>query len=265
MSHPQISIVTPVYNAAATVARTMESLRSQKASFEHLVYDGGSSDSTCEIVESYLGKYPVRLIRGDNLGVYGNVANAHKQSTGPIMGWINGDDFYLPWTLAVVNRVFETHPEVDWITGIPGWYWEDGGLAECLPYAPVYIREFIRRGLQRRTEVGYLQQESMFWRRRLYEKVGADAILRRYRYAADYHLWKAFAAETELRTVGSMLACFTFRKNQFSQVYRAPYDEECDIRSGTKNLSFLGGAFNRVASVVLKRRVIFPRDLVKGS
>ena len=132
-----ISIVTPAFNAARTIRRTLDAMCRQKGQFEHLVYDGGSTDGTPDIVREYAGRYPVRLLHGENLGVYGNVANAYREARGDILGWINADDFYLPWTLSTVARVFEVHPSVHWISGIPGWYYEDEDLAETMSFAPV--------------------------------------------------------------------------------------------------------------------------------
>ena len=59
-----ISIVTPAFNAARTIRRTLDAMCRQKGQFEHLVYDGGSTDGTPDIVREYAGRYPVRLLRG---------------------------------------------------------------------------------------------------------------------------------------------------------------------------------------------------------
>jgi glycosyltransferase involved in cell wall biosynthesis len=257
MATPKISIVTPVYNAERTVARTLDALAGQHADFEHVAYDGGSKDGTCAIVESRLGTYPLRLMRGENLGVYGNVANAHKTTTGDVMGWINGDDFYMPWTLAVVERIFRDHPEVEWLTGIPAWHFEGHHSVVCQGYAPVFLQSAVRRGWHTGAGLGWLQQESMFWRRSLYERAGADGVLRRWKYAADFHLWRAFAKSAQLHTVSTVLAAFSVRQGQFSSVNRDKYDKECGVRGSVPGSGRIGQMVMRVMSQLLSRRVIY--------
>jgi len=259
---PYISVATPVFNAAATVGRTLDAMCRQTASFEHVVYDGGSSDATREIIESWMERYPLRLMRAENLGVYGNVANAHKTTKGEVMGWINGDDFYLPYTLSVVERIFKSRPDIEWITGIPSYYFEGEGLWGVHGMVPIYNQTLIRLGWYRSKLLGCLQQESMFWRRSLYERADGDAILRRYRYAADYHLWRAFARHAPLRSVGTVLSTFTFRAGQFSEVKRQEYDAECGVPKNAINLFALGFIFRGLYSNLLFANSIDPKTFI---
>src|SRR5205085_11657289 len=51
---PLVSIVTPVFNGADTIRRTIDSIRSQDyPNIEHIVMDAGSTDSTLDIVREY--------------------------------------------------------------------------------------------------------------------------------------------------------------------------------------------------------------------
>ncbi len=53
-SRPFLSIITVAYNSSATIWRTLESLRQQtNKNFESIIIDGGSTDATMEIVESF--------------------------------------------------------------------------------------------------------------------------------------------------------------------------------------------------------------------
>ena len=53
----RISIITVVYNNAATIAHTIESVLSQDHSdVEYIIVDGKSSDGTVAIVEQYGGR-----------------------------------------------------------------------------------------------------------------------------------------------------------------------------------------------------------------
>lgn len=258
-----ISIVTPVLNGAKTIDRTLKALSVQKADFEHIVMDGGSKDATEEIVRGYEGRYPVQWHTKPDRSIYDGLWNGTLRTSGDIMGMINADDFYLPWTLAIVQRVFTEHPDVDWVTGIPSWYFEDSGLQFTSGIAPVYLRSFIQKGWYTSNRLGFLQQESMFWRRSLWEKEKSEIerMVGQYRLGMDYHMWKLFARHAELRTVSSVLACFTISSGQATAQQGAKYLSECGLRGESFDVNPMWKAFNRFVSFALFRRVIRPCPL----
>lgn len=54
MNSIKFSIVTPVYNGEAFIARTIESVLDQTVPpYEYNIVDGGSTDRTVEICDSY--------------------------------------------------------------------------------------------------------------------------------------------------------------------------------------------------------------------
>ena len=62
-----VDIVIPAYNEEGNIARAIETLFERLASlpyrFELIVVDDGSHDRTAEIAASYVGRYPVRVVR----------------------------------------------------------------------------------------------------------------------------------------------------------------------------------------------------------
>ena len=251
-----ISIVTPVLNGARTISRTLDALSVQRADFEHIVMDGGSTDDTESIVRRYEGRYPVQWHSQPDKSIYEGVWNGMQRTRGDIMAYINADDFYLPWTLATVRAIFESHPEVQWITGLPSWYFEERQVGVTTSIAPVFPKWAIRHGFASTRLMGFLQQESMFWRRSLWEKVDPRTVLNTYRYAADYHLWRRFAQHAPLRTVSTVLACFTISDNQISGKFRDKYLEECGIHKGDFSLSASKRMLSRVISNLLCGQVL---------
>ena len=255
-----ISIVTPALNAAGCIRRNLESLARQEAEFEHLVQDGGSTDGTPDIARSYVGQYPVSVVVEKDAGMYDAILRAMRRTRGEILAWLNADDFYLPWTLRTVEEVFRQHPEVDWITGLPAWYFEDTRLQETAPFAPCYQRAWIRRGWHRGGQLGFLQQESMFWRRRLWERAGPEQAFQGRRLAGDYHLWRHMAQHAELRTVGTVLACFSISPQQASARQRDTYLREAGAGSKSQPAAW-GSLLNRLTATLFFRHVITPRSL----
>ena len=51
---PKISIITPAYNSANFIKKTIKSVLNQKyPNLEYIVMDGGSQDGTIEILKKY--------------------------------------------------------------------------------------------------------------------------------------------------------------------------------------------------------------------
>ena len=255
-----ISVVTPVLNGAKTIERTLSSLSKQRAKFEHIVMDGGSTDSTEEIVQRYAGSYSLRYFRQTDKSVFEGLWNGIEKTSGDIIGNIFADDFYLPCTLATVAAVFENNPDVQWITGIPSLQCEESGVVTTYPYAPIYLQKWIRRGFYAPNRLEPLQHESIFWRRSLWEnnREAAHQILLKYRFAAEFHMWRLFAQQAELRTVAAAFACFSVSPNQISRKNRDKYLEECGFGASKPWSARAVRIVNRWGSAILGRRVIYP-------
>jgi glycosyltransferase involved in cell wall biosynthesis len=232
---PTISIVTPVYNGMPQIRRTLESLRQQSVPFEHLVMDACSKDGTAETAREYTSQYNVTVISERDEGHFDAVSKGFARAKGDVLAWLNAGDAYMPYTLPLVQRVFATHPEIEWITGIPAYYYEDRDIACIEPVVPTYSRTVIRRGWHNGYWLPHLQQESMFWRRSLWDRSRATDLLkgqgRGKGYGIDYHLWRRFAEHARLHTVCSMLSSFAFTPGQITEKYRRQYFEECGVKN----------------------------------
>lgn len=97
MSYP-LTVFTPTYNRAHTLGRTYESLcRQTNKDFEWLVIDDGSTDNTCEIVNSWISenKLPIRYIHKENGGLYTGYNTAYLNIESELCVCIDSDD-YMP-------------------------------------------------------------------------------------------------------------------------------------------------------------------------
>jgi glycosyltransferase involved in cell wall biosynthesis len=255
-----ISIVTPTMNAANVLGRNIAMMRDQRAKCEHIIQDGGSTDKTKQLVDSYASTYNLRFFQERDEGIYDAVAKGMEKAEGEIFGWLGADDHYLPWTLSSVQELFAERPEIDWIIGIPALGFNDCRQVWIPPLAPVYLREAIRRGYYRPGLLGTISQEAMFWRRSLWERCDAGQLIRRYRYAGDYHLWKAFSIHAKLFSVCTPLAVFSVSNEQTSGKHLASYIKEIDPNETRfrRTPSFAGALFNKVISLVLNSSVVRP-------
>lgn len=229
---PRISVITSCFNAEAYVEATLRSVIQQDYSnIEYIFIDGASTDGTLAVARRYESRLALLKSEPDE-GQYHGIQKGLNLATGEVMAWLNGDDVYCPWTLALVGHIFANFPEVDWIVGSPSYMNVQGVCTRVSGVtASAYPREYISNGWYRPALAGYLQQESMFWRKRLWDRVGGlDLSLS---YAADFDLWRRFAAHAELVAVAVPLALFRHRpgeqrSSRGAEQYEAEVSHICD-------------------------------------
>lgn len=217
------SIVTPSYNQSCYLRGTLESVLSQEAELEYIVMDGGSTDGSREIIESYADRLAYWQIEKDG-GQYDAINRGFARSTGEIMGWLNSSDLYLPWTLSTVELIFKSFPEIQWITSTMKTGIRGDGTYEDIYHLPGFSARRFYKGLHGGPgNSDYLQQETCFWRRSLWDKIGGSIDLD-HAYAGDYWLWSRFFKEANVAAVEAPLAAFRFHDQAKSVASR--YEDE---------------------------------------
>lgn len=89
-----ISIITVTFNAAHTLAGTLESVATQTCpEVEHIVVDGASTDDTLMVVEQH-GRHVGKLISEPDQGIYDAMNKGLRLATGDVIGFLNADDVY---------------------------------------------------------------------------------------------------------------------------------------------------------------------------
>lgn len=200
-SFPKISLVTPVFNAGKYIEATIGSILAQAyPALEYFIVDGGSTDNTVDLIRKYSDQISGWVSEPDN-GMYDALNKGFARTTGDIMGWISATDTLHPGGLSVVGGIFRDLPEVEWITGRPTWLTEEGMTAGVLD-VPRWSRYRFLAGANR-----YIQQESTFWRRSLWEKAGGRVDASR-RYAMDFELWVRFFRHARLHPVDALVGGF---------------------------------------------------------
>jgi glycosyltransferase involved in cell wall biosynthesis len=197
-SWPRISLVTPVFNSARYLESTLRSVLSQGyPNLEYIVVDGGSTDGSLDIIRKYEGQLHAWISEPDH-GMYDAINKGFARLSGELMGWISATDMLHAGSLFVVGSVFRTFPQVEWITGRPTGFSDDGMGAEILKLRR-WSRWAFLAGANR-----YLQQESTFWRRSLWERAGSRVDDSR-RNASDFELWVRFFRYAKLYSVDALI------------------------------------------------------------
>lgn len=203
---PQIALVTPNFNCGKYIERTIQSVVEQ--GYPKLVYhvqDGGSNDSSLEVIRNYsdrVSSWESVKDRGQshaiNLGF--------QRVTGDVMGWLNSDDILLPRALERVGKFFANHPDIDVVYGhrllIDS---EDRVINRWI--LPAHDHRLIQWA-------DYIPQETMFWRRSLWEQVGG-MINEQFQFAMDWELILRFRrAGAKFYRLPHLLAAFRITDQQ---------------------------------------------------
>jgi hypothetical protein len=214
---PKISLVTPSYNQGRFLEATITSILSQNyPNLEYIIVDGGSTDDSVEIIKKYAHHLAFWCSEKDK-GQYDALNKGLSRATGEVMAWLNSDDMYFPWTLKTVGSIMAKFPQVEWLTTLqPGW-WDWYGTPLGFGNVAGYSREAFLDGCYLpgvgARHVGWIQQESTFWRRSAWEKAGAS-LSTEFHMAGDFNLWARFFQTSELYGVGAPIAGFRFQDQQ---------------------------------------------------
>lgn len=129
---PLISIVTPSFNSEQTIERTIKSVLLQKNNdFEYIIIDGGSTDSTCNIIKHYEPLFNGRLYwkSEKDKGIYDAFNKGIKLSKGKYVWIVNSDDWLEPNSIDVISRIINSYDnETDYpvISGCMNFCSRDG-------------------------------------------------------------------------------------------------------------------------------------------
>jgi len=201
----KISIVTPSFNQAQFLEQTMLSVLDQNyPDLEYIIIDGGSTDGSVDIIRKHEDRLAYWVSEPDD-GHYDAVNKGFEKATGDIMFWLNSDDMLVPGALSIVNEVFSEFPDIDWITGVPGFWDDKERIIDIAEHAPIYNQKYLKNGEHSAQILHGVQQESCFWRRGLWEKIGGR-IETKWTLAGDFELWTRMAQHAELVTVCTVLS-----------------------------------------------------------
>ena len=94
-SLPKVSVVTVVWNDAAGLERTIQSIINQTyENLEFIIIDGGSTDSTIEIIKKYEAKIDYWVSEKDN-GIYDAMNKGIEAATGVWVNFMNAGDKFV--------------------------------------------------------------------------------------------------------------------------------------------------------------------------
>lgn len=191
-----VSLVTPSFNQARYLQRTIESVLHQ--SYPHLQYivmDGGSTDGSREILESYQDQ--IDWFSEPDRGQAHAINKGLHRARGQILGYLNSDDVLAPGAIDKVVAHFQAHPDWDLVYGRALLIDDQDrvlGQYRTQPFT-----------LERLATEACICQPAAFWRADLTRRIGLfDEQLH---YCLDYDYWlRAAGAGARLVHVEDLLA-----------------------------------------------------------
>lgn len=241
----KVFIVTPAFNSAETLNRTILSVVSQAGDFSiyYHVQDGGSKDGTGALLERWERLLSRQLIpiscrsiyftwsSATDEGMYDAIGKGFKRfSPAPNdwMTWINADDILLPTALPLLSRI-DGNPDlasqVHWITGAVATARD--GCQDVLVDRPM-ASEFIATGVADGKHWEFIQQEGTSFRAHTWQQVGCEKAFSGLKLAGDWNLWRLLAKHQRIFQFKYPTGLFSSRPGQLSKLRWSDYEREMD-------------------------------------
>lgn len=108
----RFSVVTPLYNKASFIEKTLESVISQTyTDFEIIVVNDGSTDNSLSVAESVLAGFSnARFINQSNAGVSTARNAGIAAASGEYICFLDGDDWWEPTFLEEMDKLIRDYP-----------------------------------------------------------------------------------------------------------------------------------------------------------
>lgn len=197
---PLVTIITPAYNRGQTYLReTIDSVLAQDyPNFEYIVLDDGSTDNTCDLLESY-DDPRLRWESHDNMGETRTVNKGYRMARGEYIAIVNSDDPVLPGFIHTTVAFMESRPEL--LAAYPDWYWINEH-SEVIWHEKSYDYNYINMLRWHITFPG----SGAVVRRRAIELIPERNPELRYR--ADYDYWLQLGLRGPMARIPATLATF---------------------------------------------------------
>lgn len=183
LSEPLISIVLPVYNHHNYLHQAIDSVIIQTyQNWELIIADDASDLDTKKILNEYASLSQIKVIYNDkNIGLFANLNQAIKSSSGAYIVLLCSDDFLLPHCLETSIKLMTSNSDVDLILTAFNMINSDG--IEIPSGSKYYHDQMISNSLQKldsSKSIPLLLQwgsingnlTGMFFTRDLFERVG---------------------------------------------------------------------------------------------
>jgi glycosyltransferase involved in cell wall biosynthesis len=162
---PRITIVTPSFNQAAFIERTICSVLDQSyPNLEYIIIDGGSTDGSVEVIRRY-EKHLAFWVSEQDRGQSHAINKGLKLATGDWVAWQNSDDIFYPGAFQSLANAARKNVHSNLIVGNMNLIDEQSDVINDLKYVTPTYDALLAEGM-------VLANQAAFWRRSIHEKIG---------------------------------------------------------------------------------------------
>lgn len=223
---PKISVITPTYNQAAFIERTITSVLNQNyPNLEYIIVDGQSTDDTDKIVRKY--QKALTYISEPDGGQSEAINKGLRKATGDIVTFLNSDDTYEPGALRTVATYFSEHPGTQWLYGKCRIIDEHDHEVRrpITSYKNMLLKNYSYNKL---LAENYISQPATFWRREVHAEVGYFD--EENHWCMDYDFWLRLGQHYPAAVIPVYLANFRYHYDSKSgQVNNKQFQTELEV------------------------------------
>lgn len=207
------TIITVCYNSEKTIEKTIQSILNQSCEdYEYLIIDGGSTDTTLEIIKKYEPEFNGKLkyVSEKDKGIYDAMNKGIDKATGEIIGIVNSDDYYELDTLENVKKLYETKKSNKCV--IFGLLRCISGGKEKMIYSknPAFIEEDM------------IAHPSCFIAKSIYDEYGKYSM--DYKYSSDYEFMLRIHKDKDIEYIESLNVLSNFSIDGASSTANGYYE-----------------------------------------
>ena len=185
---PLVSIITPSYNQAAFLEKTICSVLEQDyPAIEYMVVDGASKDASIEIIKKYENRLTWWVSEKDS-GQAEAINKGLARAKGEYVAWLNSDDYLMPGAVSAAVEALRQNPDASFVYGNVRVVTLDGKVLNTLTYKDWTLVDLMTFHI--------IGQPAVFMRRSALEKTGfLDQSLN---FLLDHQLWIRLASVGEI-------------------------------------------------------------------
>lgn len=218
MTPPRLSIITPSFNQAPYLERTLRSVLDQGyANLEYIVIDGGSSDGSLDIIRAHRHNLAYWVSEPDR-GQAHAINKGLQRATGEWVAWQNSDDTFTLGAFARMARTARRYPKTDLIIGdILLVDAEDRPIRDIRYVRPTYA-SVLAEGM-------VLTNQAAFWRRNLHNRIGWMDETLHYGFDFDWFL-RLLKVTSRTRHIPKILGTLRYHGETKTSRHQKLFDKE---------------------------------------
>ncbi|HRA98979.1 MAG TPA: glycosyltransferase family 2 protein [Ignavibacteria bacterium] len=237
--NPKITIITPSFNQGKFIEQTIRSVLLQNyPNLEYMIFDGGSTDGTVEILKKY-DKWISFWESKKDKGQSDAINKGLEKSTGKIFNWINSDDYYNEDTFQTISEIYKS-TETDLIVGNYRFFEDENENNEKT------IDFRLRESLEETIAFVLINQPSSFFRLEVLKELGGLNL--DLNFVMDQDIWKKYLykyGQDRIKIIDSELTHFRVHSNsktfmnEFNNEYMNIYYSIAEQSGLEKQASFI--------------------------